>query len=319
MNLLEKVSVLICSCDSYEDLWYPFFTLYKKYWTIPTLNLYLNTETKEYSYDGLNINCIHSRHKEDLYGARMIHALSQIDTEYVIPLLDDFFLRKPVDSTHIERIIEWMENDKTIVCFNQDCLETDFDWDTESYSGYKRLPPGTDYTLNMQAAVWRRKKLIKYWKKKVSPWEWELYSNVSTFLELNDKFYGVTTLKNSFCDYGFNREGMGVFRGKWVEYDVIPLFSREGILVDYSKRGFYQKGQNREEKCGENEQENYADRIYRCLGKYYYMRYLRFCKQRKIKKNELYSTKQFYRYLKKKGRGKACAMGLIQEENQRQK
>ena len=34
---------------------------------------------------------------------------------------------------------------------------------------------------------------------------------------------------------------MGVFRGKWVMDDVQPLFEKEGIIVDFSKRGIYIK------------------------------------------------------------------------------
>ena len=28
----SNITVLVNSCDSYSDAWYPFFTLWKKYW-----------------------------------------------------------------------------------------------------------------------------------------------------------------------------------------------------------------------------------------------------------------------------------------------
>lgn len=238
-RLSDKVTVLVNSCDAYADLWYPFFTLLKKYWQPKDLPILLNTETLEYSLDGLNIRCVHPTDPKVPYGERMLQALSKVETDYVIPLLDDFFLREPVDQNQIATIIQWMENDTDIVYFNCDCTPVYEDWEKDIYPGYKRIPWGNDYTLNMQAAIWRTEKLKSYWRPNVSPWEWEVYCNLRGALNKHEKFYCATTPDSGFCRYGFNPDGMGVFRGKWVMSDVAPLFEKEGISVDFSKRGEY--------------------------------------------------------------------------------
>ena len=40
-------------------------------------------------------------------------------------------------------------------------------------------------------------------------------------------------------NYGYHKgQWMGICHGKWVEHDVVPFFAKEGIEIDYAKRGF---------------------------------------------------------------------------------
>lgn len=238
----NNYTILINSCDAYDDLWFPFFSLLKKYWNPFEVRLILNTETKSYSMDGLNIECIHPQNANVPYGQRMLNVLEQISTPYVIPLLDDFFLREKIDCEMIEQIINWMENDKSIVYFNCDNTPVYEEWENEKYPGFHRIPYGNVYTLNMQAAVWRTQKLIKYWKANVSPWDWEEFCNLMAARSKKDKFYCVSACGKGFCNYGYKLSGMGVHHGKWVYEDVVPFFQKEKIQVDYSKRGFLEQG-----------------------------------------------------------------------------
>lgn len=237
----KKYTILVNSCDAYDDLWFPFFTLLKKYWNPLNVRVILNTETKVYHLDGLSIECIHPKNRNASYGERMLNVLNKIDTPYVIPLLDDFFLRKPVDRAMIEQIIEWMNNDKSIVYFNCDDTPVYAEWEQGKYPGFHRIPNGNVYTLNMQAAVWRTEKLIAYWKPDVSPWDWEEFCNLTAARKRDEKFYCVSKYGTGFCDYGYKLSGMGVHRGKWVYDDVVPFFEKEQIKVDYTRRGFLQK------------------------------------------------------------------------------
>lgn len=285
----NKVTIVVNSCDSYEDLWYPFFTLLKKYWKPLNERIVLNTESKNYQFDGLNIECFHPSSKNSPYGKRMLEVLEKISTPYVLMLLDDFFLRKPVDINQIYSIINWMDKDENIAYFNCDNTPVYYEeWEKDKYPGYHRIPYGNIYTLNMQAAIWRTSKLKKYWSVNsegdISPWEWELYTNLIAASNYNDKFYCVSKYGNVFYDYAYNYNGMGVYRGKWVKNDVVPFFKNEGITVDYSKRGFFQQEKNlQEERISEirnNEMPktirfNYSF-IERVLGKPYVKKYKRF-------------------------------------------
>ena len=233
----NRVTLLVNSCDAYADLWQPFFTLLKRYFLPLPAEILLNTETKNFAFDGLNLRCVHST--APTYGERMTDALREVKTEYTLLLLDDFFLRRPVDIARLADIVRWMDADRDIAYFNSDVTAAVCDLEVDRYPGYRRLPAGNRYTLNLQAAVWRTAKFAAYWQHKVSPWDWEERCNVLTAAHPRDKFYCVTREDARFLDYGYHGgQWMGICHGQWVKSDVVPLFEKEGIEVDFSKRGF---------------------------------------------------------------------------------
>lgn len=239
-NLKDDLTILVCSCDAYADLWNPFFTLFKKYWPFRDVPIILNTESKNFSFDGLDIKCIHSP-SEKRYGKRMLNALSNIKTKYVLLLLDDFFLRKPVLEENIFQILNWMKADKNIANFSCEPSPTYASYEVNKYPGFKRVPPASDYTLNMQAAIWQTKILKGFWRPSATPWEWESIYNTLILKHPDYKFYRPIHPENAFLDYGHFAYGdiWGVYRGRWVIEDVEPLFKKENIKVDYSNREIY--------------------------------------------------------------------------------
>ena len=112
----NRVTLLVNSCDAYADLWQPFFTLLKRYFVPLPAEILLNTETKDFAFDGLNLRCVHST--APTYGERMTDALREVKTEYTLLLLDDFFLRRPVDIARLADIVRWVDAERGIVYFN---------------------------------------------------------------------------------------------------------------------------------------------------------------------------------------------------------
>ena len=275
--LKEKLTILVCSCDKYEDLWNPFFTLLKKYCSLHNVRILLNTESLCFSFDNLHVECIHSP-GEKRYGQRMLNALAQVKTEYMLLLMDDFFLREPVDLNMIDQIIEWMESDRKIACFNFEATKAYSDWECDVYPGFRRLPPGNKFTLNMQAAIWRTSCLQKYWRPDVSPWEWEAYCNVLTIKHPGDKFYCAKDRSDRYINYGHYQIGdlWGVVKGKWIIEDVQPLFEREGIEIDFSKRGNYIESQSQGYFPSLDTRKDQFDTVFRCLGKRLFIQYFFF-------------------------------------------
>ena len=61
----KKCSLLINTCDNYEDTWIPFFSLLSNYWGECPYSIYLNTEEKNISYNNLDIEVInHSKNMQ---------------------------------------------------------------------------------------------------------------------------------------------------------------------------------------------------------------------------------------------------------------
>lgn len=239
MKNLIDLSILVCSSDNYSDLWEPFFKLLDKYWNEIPCKIILNTESKNFQFKKLIINSYNYNKiskRKSLYGERMIYNLNIISTKYTLLLLDDFFIRRDVDTERISEIIKWMEEDQKIACFSFD--ESKYISEKSKYNGFGLLKRFSPYKLNMQAGIWRTQTLIKYWKKYDNPWIWEIFGNYQTFDE-DDKFYAIKSHLSSPIYYGYNPDGMGVFRGKWVIEDVASLFAENNINVDYNKRGIY--------------------------------------------------------------------------------
>ena len=54
----NSVSILINSCDAYEDIWEPFFRCFSENWPDCPYPIYLNTETKEYNPDYIHVTSL---------------------------------------------------------------------------------------------------------------------------------------------------------------------------------------------------------------------------------------------------------------------
>ena len=234
--LSTKLTVLVCSCDRYEDLWEPFFTLLTKYWPGLSCRVVLNTETKTYESGELRVDALHPSVPDAPYGRRMRECITHIDTPYTLLLLDDFFLRAPVDEARLSEIVRWMDDDRAIASVN-------FDWNTPrtkepgAVTGFYRMPQYAMYKLNLQAGVWRTERLLHYWRDEDDPWRWELFVNYLTF-ESGDAFYAAEGEAASPVRYGLNKDAAwGVVAGKWAESDVAPLFAENGLEVDFAGRG----------------------------------------------------------------------------------
>lgn len=234
--LRDRLTILVCTCDSYEDLWFPFFKLLKLYWPDLDCRIILNTETKTYNYEGLDIKSYGLGSTS--YGQRMLNHLNLVETPYVLILLDDFFIRKTIDTASVVRMLDFMDSNEEVAAMY--CNATKYVNGTNPLKPFYKMNQYAPYKLNMQAAIWRKENLKKYWIPEDNPWRWEIFVNFLTFKN-TDVFYSLKDLKETPVDYGYKEDGMGVFRGKWVVEDVKPVFDKHNIVIDFAKRGIYKK------------------------------------------------------------------------------
>ena len=92
-----NVSVVFCTCDKYEDLWDNFFRLFKKYWPEFDGEIVFNTDTKRYAVDGLHIVYSETPHESFAWSNMLAHCLKACTYDKVLIVLDDFYLKAPVD------------------------------------------------------------------------------------------------------------------------------------------------------------------------------------------------------------------------------
>ena len=233
----QDYTILVNSCDNYDDLWTPFFTLFKKYWPNCNKRIILNTETKSFSFPGLDIECF-SLFKDNpnaTWSERFGRHLDLIDTDFVLILLDDFFFEKPVDTARLEECFTLMKSDRKIACFNflptlWENIESD-----KCPEGFELRPKKCDYKVNVQASLWRTDILRRLLRKHEDVWEFENFGSIRAH-KMNDLFFNAKPFEPTVFTYDWGHGG-AVHHGKWTCHTK-DVLDAAGITVDYSKRGW---------------------------------------------------------------------------------
>ena len=226
-------TVVICSCDDYEDVWELFFCSFRENWHDCEYNLLLNTEAKQIDISGVSVFNSEYLKGKDKWGERLINVLNGVLTEYVIVLYDDYVLNGQVDSDEISKCIKRMEANNNIAAFYLTSCSPHLTKDKE-FSKFDRVAKRADYKLNSAPAVWNRKKLLSYLRNNDTPWAWEYFGSYRAY-KTRDLFYQVKS--DGHDVYPYFTSGGVIYRGKWQEKYVRPLIERYKLTLDLSKRG----------------------------------------------------------------------------------
>ena len=244
----NSYSLLINTCDKFEDCWIPFFKLFSNYWPEFKGKIYLNTEYKDFNYPGLNIVCTQVSEKHNIPKSKRVTwsqclkwALEQIDSEIILYMQEDYFLKDYVKNDIVNDFVNLMIEE------NIECIQlTDQGVKPLNESKHPNLYE-LDNTyiaiISCQASLWRRDFLDSHIRIHESAWNFEWWGTKRISHKRNN-IYVVDNnwvIKNSFeiIPYIFT----GVIGGKWYN-PVVSLFNEHKIDVDFSKRGFYDPKQN---------------------------------------------------------------------------
>ena len=235
---MNDCSIVVCSCDKYEDAWVPFFTLLKKNWNNCEFPIYLNTETKKYSDPlGMGIVTLNSN-PNWCWSKRLKKCLKRIDSQYIIIMLEDFFLLSTVKQNVVLDCLEWIRSDDIAsICFER--VGEINDTKKIEHGVFVKRKRGERYTFNLQVGIWRKDILLKCLMDYESPWEFEEIGNIRSY-GISEKFYVQVKDTEPVFDYNVNREtGFGLFYGKWLKSNM-ELFSKNNISCDFDHMGFFE-------------------------------------------------------------------------------
>lgn len=250
----NELTIIVCSCDKYDDLWYPYFEIFKNQWPDCKYPIILNTESKTYNHDGLNIKSLNLYTPEEAknvsWSDRMIKTLSYVDTEYVLVTLDDHFLISPVDSKKFERALEIIKTHKRISALSF-IAYVPADKKTKWIDNFGRWSMNDYFRVNLDTAIWRKKALLRNLKPGENAWEFELNATERALWDFTE-YYRYKQGAEPILDVSFHlRRGYGLIRGKWCWRNP-ELFDQFNIPMDFSKRGYMDK----DECIGYVEREN---------------------------------------------------------------
>lgn len=216
--------VLVLSCDKNEDLFEPFRHCIEKYWENHPEIIYATETIKNPYYKTINVD-----YPLEQWTKRIRETLKQIDDDQILTIMDDEFIRKPVDTERIEYLSTQLNGNIAAFYF-----EKSFDKNDEetNIKGMKKRKHGSNYEVCINCGLWQKDKLIDVLSRDSDPWDVELnQDNRGYDYYINGEDY--------IIDWGYiTWQYTGVCKGKWCR-NMIPFFESEGIVVDYEKRGFY--------------------------------------------------------------------------------
>ncbi len=240
MIIHNNYSLFVNTTDSFEDCWIPFFTLFKKYWPDYTGKIYLNTETKVFTFPGLDIvsvqNNINTPNKKITWSECLIRALNSIENEVILYMQEDYFLKDFVKNDLVKKYAQMMEEHSDIQCIHL----TDQAVRAESRSEYDHLDKvalNQRYRVSCQAALWHKSELLDLVRKYEDAWEFEEFGSKRSallerdYLEVNREYVKLNHF--DIIPYIFT----GIIQGRWHE-ETVPLFHKHDIVIDFTKRGF---------------------------------------------------------------------------------
>jgi hypothetical protein len=238
-----SLAVFVNTCDGYKDCWPTFFQLFERYGgKLRGLPIYLNTEREGYKWPGLSLRstavwpagCA----ERPSWGERAERGLEVVSEDYVLYLQEDYFLSCPVRDEVIESALEHMRKNEDVGVIYLTRHGPRSRASRPSSPGFIEILPPAGYLVNTQAAIWRKsflQSLIMPWE---NVWMFEKFASVrgrgakSRYLIVAPE----VLRESPVFDYG----STGIARGRW-QLECVPLFEREGLAVDYSRRGFYRQ------------------------------------------------------------------------------
>ncbi len=239
-------SILVSSTDSYSDCWGPFFTLFKKYWPTYKGRIFLSTETKDFSFPGLDITCTRvarfTGRKDTPHGLRLLEAFKQIDTDIVVYLHEDMFLDHYVPEQKVQQLADTMlQQQMTYVGLVEGGNQGPFQ--PSDFPDLWEVDHSDEYLFSAMASMWNIKRMARYLRPHENPWQTEFYVT-RRVRRTDERFYTINRDLYSYPNSAIIpfEPVTGIYRGKWHREAVVKLFAAEGIEVDFSQRGFYAPG-----------------------------------------------------------------------------
>lgn len=270
----QDVTILVCSCDKYADTWHPFFELLHIYaGDLPGCKIVLNTETKQYHSEHYSVRTVNTP-GQVTWSQRMIHVMEQIDTEFVLLLLDDFFLRAPFDHQRFQNVLNYMRGDPQVGIVNiapRNIPEQEAEQlrdpaadisvhDDIREHFFVRDKEKEQIRIGFAPTVWRSRFLRSLLREHEDIWLFEEYVGIRAS-KTPMKIVRYLTYGPAIYEYDFYIcRGMGITCGKWLPGNE-PFFRAHGIHVDVSKLGVLQVSSREELSRLTNQKRSFFSRV----------------------------------------------------------
>jgi SAM-dependent methyltransferase len=222
----DKLAILIMSCKKFEQLWDPFFILFKRYWPDCPYKVYFCTDTGSYpGVENIEIG------KDLGWANNCKFALQKISADRIILMQEDFLLTSPVNTEQIRKFAEHAHT-YDIGCLRLAAVPgATAPWFATDELGV--LQPFDDYRLSMQTAIWKRQLLNDLLVEGESPWQVEIEGTKRA--ALRPEIF-LSTWEGSAMPIPYYMTA--VEKGYWKE-GALELLDKEGIPRTHIQKKVY--------------------------------------------------------------------------------
>lgn len=215
---MSEPIVFVATCRKFEQVWNPFFTLFKKFWPDCPYKVVMSTDTG--SYPGIKTI---STGKDLGWVGNLIHGLQAIDADRVIFFIEDFLPNAPFNTDRIKNLIQH-SIDHNIGCLRlQPCPGPTAPWPHDESLGI--LQPNDPYRLSTQTAIWDKSFLLSLLVPTESPWETEIKGTKRA--SKSTRHFVSVKRGESPTPYIIT----GVVKGVWQD-SALDFLKQEGIPMD---------------------------------------------------------------------------------------
>lgn len=208
--------IIVLSCSKNEDTFVPFHTLMERYYPDHPRIVYFTDGITNPYYETISV-----KNYLDTWTIGFREFLNNIEDDYVLLMIDDCFIRQPVDTKRIEEAEHIIRKNKNIALMN---FEKAWDVSDEltGYKGWKKRKHGSRFEVSLLCGIWDKEKLLKVVERDCSPWE----------IEENQRGYGFDYYINAgdyIIDWGYKAfQPVGKVKGRWTE-ETIEYLRNEGL------------------------------------------------------------------------------------------
>ena len=218
--------IAVLSCSKNEDTFLPFYELMERnfpehpqiiYFTDGIINPYYKT--------------IPIEHELSTWTKGFREFLNQIYHKQILLMIDDCFIRKPVDTYRIWEASMILAT-SSLLNGKIACLNFEKSWDEQdiptSFEGWKKRKGGSSYEVSLMCGLWDREKLLNVIDRDCSPWD----------IELNQDSKGYDYYINSgdyIIDWGYKTfHPVGKVKGVWTK-ETIDYLKGEGLWQEQTE------------------------------------------------------------------------------------
>lgn len=228
--MLEDVSVVVSSCDSFAACWPPLMHGFERYWPDGPRPIRLIANRLAFKHPRTSVFSTGPDHG---WARNLRMALAATPQPFILYMQEDYWIDRLVDTALIDSYVEHFRSGRLdylrLVPVPPGTEPCGFD------DRIRLLAPQARYRTSLQAALWRKTVLLDMLQDDESPWNFELVGNDRS--RVYGTRFGCVTGRNLQTAAAGNLSYVctAINKGRW-STDAVRYAKREGLHVEFGTR-----------------------------------------------------------------------------------